>query len=83
MNQQEIIEELIKRVKRLESGPPRQHNYNLQQAAERLNMSVSKLRQQLKQGRGPKGCHNGKIWNFTDQALENYLAAQAEEDEAA
>jgi hypothetical protein len=80
MNQQEVIDELRERIARLEADTCRRRIYNQVQAAERLNMSVNKLRALHKQGLGPKRLNvNGRIWSYTDEALEEYIAAQAEE----
>jgi hypothetical protein len=73
MNHLEVIEQLRERVARLEASKPRRRVYNQQEVAQQLNMSVSKLRQELKAGR-IKGTLNGRIWSFTDAAIEDYLA---------
>jgi hypothetical protein len=77
MNQQAIIDELRERIAKLEAVrpetvKPRRRNYNQQQAAERLNMSVNKFRSLCKEGRGPRGVLDGRIWRFTDEALTEY-----------
>jgi hypothetical protein len=80
MDQQTIITELAERVARLETNRGRRRVYNLQQAAARLNMSVSKLRALHNRGIGPKRLSmNGRIWAYSDDALEAYIAAQAED----
>jgi hypothetical protein len=80
MNQQEVIDELRERIARLEAASTRRRIYNQVQAAERLNMSVNKLRALHKQGLGPRRLSvNGRIWSYSDEALEEFIAAQAEE----
>jgi cell fate (sporulation/competence/biofilm development) regulator YmcA (YheA/YmcA/DUF963 family) len=80
MNHQEVIDELRDRIARLEASSTRRRIYNQVQAAERLNMSVNKLRALHKQGVGPKRLSvHGRIWSYTDEALEEYIAAQAED----
>jgi len=80
MNQQEVIDELRERIARLEAASTRRRIYNQLQAAERLNMSVNKLRALHKQGLGPRRLSvNGRIWSYSDEALEEFIAAQAEE----
>jgi hypothetical protein len=84
MNLQEVISELRERIARLEAARPRRRVYNQAQAAERLNMSVAKLRGLHKQGLGPRRLSvNGRIWSYADEGLEEYIAAQAESDAAA
>jgi hypothetical protein len=79
MNQQEVIDELRERIARLEATSTRRRIYNQTQAAERLNMSVAKLRGLHRQGLGPRRLSvNGRIWSYADEALEQYIAAQAE-----
>jgi len=81
MNQQEVIDELRERIARLEAASTRRRIYNQVQAAERLNMSVNKLRALHKQGFGPRRLSvNGRIWSYSDESLEEYIAAQAEGD---
>ena len=77
-NQQELINELRERITRLEAVKQRRRSYNQQEAALELNMSVNKLRDERKAGR-IKGAMNRKIWIYTDQAIEEYLAAQSDE----
>ena len=77
-NQQELINELRERITRLEAVKQRRRSYNQQEAALELNMSVNKLRDERKAGR-IKGTLNGRIWTFTEQAIEEYLAAQSDE----
>jgi hypothetical protein len=78
MNQQEVIDELRERVARLEAASTRRRIYNQVQAADRLNMSVNKLRALHKLGLGPKRLSvNGRIWSYSDEALEEFIAAQA------
>jgi len=80
MNQQEVIDKLRERIARLEAASTRRRIYNQVQAAERLNMSVNKLRALHKQGLGPRRLSvNGRIWSYSDEALEEFIAAQAEE----
>lgn len=80
MDQQTIIDELRERVARLEADRGRRRVYNLTQAAARLNMSVNKLRTLHNQGLGPKRMSpNGRVWSYSDEALEEYIAAQAED----
>jgi len=77
MNQQ-VIDELRERIARLEAARTRGRIYNQVQAASHLNMSVNKLRALHMQGLGPKRLSvNGRIWSYTDEALEEYIAAQA------
>jgi hypothetical protein len=70
--EQEIVE-LRERVSRLEAAIGHRHNYNLLQAALRLNMSVSKTRAEVEAGR-LKGRKNGSRWNFTAAQLADYEA---------
>lgn len=80
MNQQEVINELRDRIARLEAASARRRIYNQVQAAERLNMSVNKLRALHKQGLGPRRLSvNGRIWSYADEALEEYISTQAED----
>jgi len=80
MNQQEVIDKLRERIARIEAASTRRRIYNQVQAAERLNMSVNKLRALHKQGLGPRRLSvNGRIWSYSDEALEEFIAAQAEE----
>jgi hypothetical protein len=74
-NQQEVIEQLRERITRLEAAKPRRRAYNQQETAVELNMSVAKLREEQKAGR-IKGTQNGRIWVFTNQAIEEYLASE-------
>jgi hypothetical protein len=74
MDQQELIDELRERIARLEAVKPRRRAYNQQQAAQQLNMSVAKLRGLHKAGR-IKPTLSGRIWVYTDETLEDYLAA--------
>jgi hypothetical protein len=79
MNQQEAIQELRERIARLEAARTRRRIYNQAQAAERLNMSVNKLRALHRQGIGPKRVSvNGRIWSYSDEAIEEFIAAQSE-----
>lgn len=78
MNQQELIDELRERVARLEAVRPRRRTYNQQQAAERLNESPNTFRKRQREGRGPKGFLDGRVWKFTEEAIEAYLAAQSD-----
>jgi hypothetical protein len=81
MDQQEVIDKLRERIARLEAASTRRRIYNQVQAAERLNMSVNKLRALHKQGLGPRRLSvNGRIWSYSDEALEEFIAAQAEDD---
>jgi hypothetical protein len=73
MDQQELIDELRQRIARLEAVKPRRRAYNQQQAAQQLNMSVAKLRDERKAGR-IKPTLSGRIWMYTDETLEDYLA---------
>jgi hypothetical protein len=58
MDQQTSITELAERVARLETNRGRRRVYNLQQAAARLNMSVSKLRALHNRGIGPQAAEH-------------------------
>ena len=75
MDLQEIVEELRARVAQLEAARPRKRTYNQQEAAGELNMSVNKFREEQRAGR-IKGTRpaNGRIWTFTDEELELYIA---------
>jgi predicted DNA-binding protein (UPF0251 family) len=77
MNQQAIIDELRERVARLEAARPRQRVYNQQEAAREVGMSVNKFRREMNAGR-VKGVLNGRVWTFTDEALQRYVAGQSE-----
>jgi hypothetical protein len=71
MDQQDI-DELRKRIARLEATNTQQRVYNQAQAAQRLNMSVSKFRAEQNAGR-ISGKRRGRVWFFTDDDLEAYL----------
>ena len=75
MSNQEIIEQLRERITRLEAVKQRRRSYNQQEAALELNMSVNRIRDERKAGR-IKGTLNGRIWIYTDQAIEEYLASK-------
>jgi hypothetical protein len=78
MDLQATITALAERVAKLEeNAKPRRRNYNQQQAAARLNMSVNKFRA-LKHG--PKGTLDGRIWRYTDEALTEYEKTSTDED---
>ena len=77
MNQQEVIDELRERIARLEAARPRRRVYNQQEAAHEVGMSVNKFRGEQRAGR-VKGILNGRIWTFTDEELQRYLAAQSD-----
>ena len=74
MDQIEVINELREAVAQLKAALPQRRIHNQQQTAHRLNISVSKLRQEQKAGR-IKGVMSGRIWTFTDAAIEDYLGA--------
>jgi hypothetical protein len=77
MDLQEIVDELRERIARLEAARPRARRaYNQQETARELNMSVNKLREEQRLGR-IKGTRNGRIWTFTDEELQRYIAGQA------
>jgi hypothetical protein len=79
MNQQQIIEELRDRIARLEAtARPRRRVYNQKDAARECGMSVAKFRAEQKAGR-IKGALSGQVWMFTDEELQRYLAAQADD----
>ena len=82
MNLQAIVDDLQQRVARLEATRPRRRVFNLLQAAQFLGMSASKFRLQYVQTGRVKGVRDGgRIWRFTQEALEELLAAeQAEGD---
>jgi hypothetical protein len=73
VDQIEVINELREAVAQLKAALPQRRIHNQQQTAHRLNMSVSKLRQEQKAGR-IKGVMSGRIWTFTDAAIQEYLA---------
>ena len=76
MDQQDI-DDLRKRIARLEASSSRQRVvYNQAQAAARLNMSVSKFRGEQNAGR-INGKRHGRIWSFTDDDLQAYLDLDA------
>jgi hypothetical protein len=74
MNQQEVIDELRERIARLEAARSRRRVYNQQEAARELGMSVAKLRTEQKANR-IKGTLNGRIWVFTDEEIQKYIAS--------
>lgn len=71
--QEQLIDELRERIARLEASKPRRRAYNMTEAAAELNMSVSKLRAEQKAGRIKSAQKNGRVWVFTNQAIEDYL----------
>ena len=74
MDQQTIIDELRERIARLEAARPRKKRaYNQQETAREINTSVNKLREEQRAGR-IKGTRNGRIWTFTDEEIQRYLA---------
>jgi len=73
MDLQTIIDDLRARVAALETAKSRRRVYNQQEAARELNMSVKKFREEQKAGR-VKGTLNGRIWIFSDEELQRYLA---------
>jgi hypothetical protein len=81
MDLQAIVDELRKRVAKLEAAKPHRRAYNQQEAAREVGMSVNKFREEQRAGR-VKGTLNGRIWTFTDEELQRYLAGQSEDDAA-
>jgi hypothetical protein len=77
MDLQNLVEQLRERIARLEATKSRRRAYNQQDAARELGISVNKLREAQRAGR-IKGSRNGRIWSFTDAALQRYLAGQAD-----
>jgi predicted DNA-binding protein (UPF0251 family) len=77
MNQQQVIDELRERIARLEAVRPRRRVYNQQEAAREVGMSVNKFRREMNTGR-VKGALNGRVWTFTDEELQRYVAGQSE-----
>jgi predicted DNA-binding protein (UPF0251 family) len=77
MNQQQVIDELRERIARLEAVRPRRRVYNQQEAAREVGMSVNKFRREMNAGR-VKGILNGRVWSFTDEELQRYVAGQSE-----
>jgi hypothetical protein len=75
MNQQEVIDELRERIARLEAARPRRRVYNQQEAAHEVGMSVNKFRGVQRAGR-IRGTLIGRIWTFTDEELQRYVAGQ-------
>jgi hypothetical protein len=68
----DILEELLMRVRRLEhEKKPRPRN--MKQAAEYMAMSVSKLQQLHKEGRGPKRSTVGRVHVYQEDDLDEYL----------
>ena len=67
-----LLEELRERIARLEAASPRRRYHNQAQAAEQLNMSVNKLRQEQRAGR-INGVLRGRVWYFTDEQIQEYL----------
>jgi hypothetical protein len=78
MDLQQIVDELRERVAKLETVQPRRRVYNQAQGAVRLNMSISKFRGLQYAGR-IKGKKCGRIWEFTDENLEEYVAGPADD----
>jgi hypothetical protein len=76
MDLQETLNALVERVAKLEADRPRKRVYNQQEAARELNMSVNKLREEMKAGR-IRGVLNGRIWNLPDEEIRRYLAGQS------
>jgi hypothetical protein len=81
MDLQAVVNALAERVAKLEAAKPRRRAYNLQEAAREVGMSVNKFRKEHRAGR-VKGILNGRIWTFTDEELQRYVAGQSEGDAA-
>jgi predicted DNA-binding protein (UPF0251 family) len=77
MTQQQVIDDLRERIARLEAVRPRRRVYNQQEAAREVGMSVNKFRREMNAGR-VKGILNGRVWSFTDEELQRYVAGQSE-----
>jgi excisionase family DNA binding protein len=72
-----ILEELLTRVSRLErAAQTERKNRNQKEAAEYLNMSVFKLRQLHREGRGPKHIIIGRTYNYRQDDLDEFLATE-------
>jgi hypothetical protein len=71
MDLQNLVSHLIERIERLEKRSRRRRR-NQQEAAARLNMSVSKLRGLHQRGLGPKRSRNGRIWSYDDADIDAY-----------
>jgi hypothetical protein len=76
---QHIIDDLRERLARLEAKHTRKRIYNQSETAARLNMSVNKLRDLHARGLGPQRLrqNGGRVWQYTDEAIEAYIAEQA------
>jgi excisionase family DNA binding protein len=70
----DIIRELQERVARLEGDVRLKKVRNMQEQAQRLNVSASKLRELMREGRIKYGKH-GRHYAFTDEQEAAYLAA--------
>jgi len=82
MDLQALVDDLRKRVAKLEAAkPPRRRVYNQQEAARELNMSVNKLREEQRAGH-INGTLNGRIWTFADEELQRYVAGESEDNAA-
>lgn len=75
--QQQIIDELLERIARLENRSRHRGAMNQQEAADYINKSVSWLRGEHKAGRGPKRSKRGRIWSYQPSDLDEYLAEGA------
>ena len=80
MDLQAFVDDLRERVAALEATKPRRRAYNQQQAARELNMSVNKFRAEQRAGR-IKGTLGGRIWIFSDEELQRYLAGPKKQKE--
>jgi hypothetical protein len=77
MDLQATLNALTERVAKLEAAKPHRRAYNQQEAAREVGMSVNKFRAEMNAGR-VKGILNGRIWTFTDEELQRYLAGRNE-----
>jgi hypothetical protein len=75
MDLQATLNALVERVAKLEAAKPRRRVYNQQEAAREVGMSVNKFRAEIRAGR-VKGILNGRIWTFTDDELQRFVAGQ-------
>jgi hypothetical protein len=72
----DVLEELLTRVRRLERVTTSHKNRNQKEAADYLSMSVSKLRQLHREGRGPKRVTIGRIHHYRQADLDEFLATE-------
>jgi len=75
----EILNQIQKRLDRLERSSSRRGSCNQDQAAHYLNRSTEWLRQQHAAGRGPKRKRRGRYYDYSYDDLDAYREAEGDD----